>query len=143
MNWLVKTKPQRDLVTWSFDSFLDDFFNDSFFNTGMHYPKVDVKEEDKAYIVEAELPGLTEKDIDVKVENNLLTISSKKKEKKEEKKKGYLIKERKESSFSRSFTLPDYTDREKIAAHFKNGLLTLTIPKTKEAEPKEIEVKVN
>lgn len=141
MNYLVKRKPQRNLLTWGFDSFLDDFFNDSLVFTGTSFPKVDVKEEEKQYVVEAELPGLTEKDIDVKVENNLLTISSKKSEEKEEKKDGYIIKERRASAFCRSFTLPEHTDREKIEAHYKNGLLTLTIPKTKEAAPKEIEIK--
>ncbi|MBN2533035.1 MAG: Hsp20/alpha crystallin family protein [Spirochaetales bacterium] len=140
MNFLVKRKPQSNLVTWGFDSFLDDFFSDSLVPAGT-FPKVDVKEEDKQYVVEAELPGLTEKDIDVKVENNLLTISSKKSEEKEEKKEGYIIKERRASEFCRSFTLPDHTDREKIEAHYKNGLLTLLIPKTKEAEPKAIEIK--
>ena len=141
MNFLVKRKPQRNLVTWGFDSFLDDFFNDSVFTAGTHYPNVDVKEKEKEYVVEAEIPGLTEKDIDVQVENNLLTISSKKSEEKEEKKDGYIIKERRASSFCRSFTLPDHVDKEKIDAHYKNGLLTLILPKTKEAAPKEIEVK--
>lgn len=141
MNVIVKRKPQRNLLTWGFDSFLDDFFNDSLVPAGTAFPKVDVKEEEKQYVVEAGLPGLTEKDIDVKVENDLLTISSKKSEEKEEKKDGYIIKERRASSFCRSFTLPDHTDREKIEAHYKNGLLTLTIPKTKKAAPKEIEVK--
>jgi HSP20 family protein len=141
MNFLIKRKPQRDLSRWGFDSFLDDFFGDSFFSNSTSFPRVDVKDEEKQYVVEAELPGLTEKDLDVKVENNLLTISSKKSEEKEEKKDGYIIKERRASSFCRSFTLPDHTDREKIEAHFKNGLLTLTIPKTEEAAPKEIEIK--
>ena len=141
MNFLVKRKPQRDLLTWGFDSFLDDFFNDSVFKANVHYPKVDVKEGKKQFVIEAELPGLTEKDIDVKVENNLLTISSKKSEEKEEKKDGYIIKERRASAFCRAFTLPDHVDSEKIEANYKNGLLTLVIPKTKEANHKEIEIK--
>ena len=143
MNFLIKRKPQTNPVTWGFDSFLDDFFNDSGFDTAIHYPKVDVKDEEKKFVVEAELPGLTEKDIDVKVENNLLTISSKKSEEKEEKKDGYILKERKSSAFCRSFTLPDHVDREKIEARYKNGLLTLVIPKTKEAAPKENEIKTS
>ena len=143
MNFLTKRKPQRDLVNWGFDSFLDDFFNDTSFGTMIHYPKVDVKDEKKRFVVEAELPGLTEKDIDVKVENNLLTISSKKSEEKEEKKDGYILKERKSSAFCRSFTLPDHVDREKIEARYKNGLLTLVIPKTKEATPRDIEIKTS
>ena len=141
MNFIVKRKPERNLVTWGFDSLLDDFFTDSFFNTGVNYPKVNVKEEETQYIVEAELPGLTEKDIDVKVENDLLTISSKKSEESGEEKDTYIIKERKTTAFSRAFTLPDNVDKEKIEAHYSNGLLTLTISKSKQAAPKEIEIK--
>ena len=102
---------------------------------------MDVKETDSEYLMEVELPGLTEKDVEVKLDNNLLTISSRKEEKKEEKKNGYLMRERRASSFTRSFVLPEGIDREKIAAEFKNGILNLSFPKTPAAKPKMIEVK--
>jgi HSP20 family protein len=84
---------------------------------------------------------MTEKDIEVKVEENLLTVSAKKEADKEEKKNGYVLRERKSSSFSRSFVLPKEVNRDAIKAEFKNGLLTLTMEKTPKAQPKMIEVK--
>jgi HSP20 family protein len=106
-------------------------------------PAVDVRENDSEFLMEVELPGLTEKDIEVKLDNNLLTISSRKEEKKEEKKNGYIMRERKAASFSRSFVLPEGVDREKISAEFKNGVLNLSFPKTPTAKPKSIEVKAS
>jgi HSP20 family protein len=102
---------------------------------------VDVREEKDRYVLEAELPGLTEKDIEVKVEDNLLTISSKKDEKREEKRNGYLIRERRSSAFQRSFVLPTDVDKENITAQFKNGILTLDMKKLASAQPKSIPVR--
>ena len=104
-------------------------------------PAVDVKETDSEFLMEVELPGLSEKDVEVKLDNNLLTISSRKEDSKEEKKNGYIMRERRSASFSRSFVLPEGIDREKIAAEFKNGILNLSFPKTPAAKPKMIEVK--
>ncbi len=81
--------------------------------------------------MEVELPGLSEKDVEVKLDNNLLTISSNRDEKKEEKKNGYVLRERRASRFSRSFVLPEGVDREKIAAEFKNGILHLASRKSR------------
>jgi HSP20 family protein len=106
-------------------------------------PAVDVRETDAEYLMEVELPGLTEKDVEVKLDNTLLTISSNKDEKREEKKNGYVLRERKSAQFSRSFVLPEGVDREKIAAEFKNGVLQLTFPKVPAAKPKTIEVKAS
>ena len=103
--------------------------------------RTDIREEEDAYVLEAELPGLTEKDIEVKVENDLLQISSRKEEKKEEQGTGYLVRERRSSSYHRSFVLPKDADREKIEAGFNNGLLTLSIPKTAASKARQIEVK--
>ena len=104
-------------------------------------PPVDVREENDKYVVEIELPGLTEKNIDVKVEENLLTISSVSDEKEEEKKNGYLIRERRSSRFSRSFVLPKDVQKDNIDASFKNGILTLEVPRAPKEQPKKIEVK--
>jgi HSP20 family protein len=126
----------------SVDRFFDDLFDSSVFDATT-LPAVDVRESENEYLMEIDLPGLTEKDIEVKLDNNLLTISSKKEEKKEEKGKGYLIRERKSSHFARSFVLPEEVDREKIKADFKNGVLSLNFPKLPAAKPKVIEVKTN
>ena len=121
-----------------FDRFIERFFGDT---ADIRTPAVDIREDKDKYLMEIELPGLTEKDVEVKVENNVLTVSSNKEEKKEESKKGYIRKERKLYSFCRSFSLPENTEIDKITAHFKNGLLNIEIPKAPETKPKLIEVK--
>ena len=106
-------------------------------------PAVDVTESDKAYEVTAELPGMDEKNIEVKVVNGNLTIKGEKQEEKEEKKKDYYLHERHFGSFERSFEVPDGVDADKIEASFKKGVLTVTLPKKPEAQKpeKKIEVK--
>ncbi len=140
---LMNCKP-NSLRGWDFDSVFDNFFSGDSFGLNRNYPTVDVREDKDRYVMEAELPGLTEKDIDVNLDDNLLTISSKKKEeteKTEEAEEGYLLRERVAYSFKRSFVVPKDVDREKINANFKDGLLTLTMEKAPEAKPKKIEVK--
>lgn len=106
-------------------------------------PAVDIAEKDKEYQVTAELPGLEEADVDVSVSNGLLTIKGEKKEEKEEKEKDYYLCERRYGSFQRSFSVPEGVDTDKIAATFKKGILTVTLPKTAEARnnKKKIPVK--
>jgi len=133
---LIKYRPS-DL--WSWDSVMDRFFDDD--RQVGRRPMVDVREGEKEYTMEVELPGLTEKDVEVNVNNNLLTLSSKKEEEKEEERKGYLIRERSRFEFCRSFSLPDDVEQDKIDAQFKNGLLTLSLPKSPKAQPKRIEIK--
>ncbi|MGA2762001.1 MAG: Hsp20/alpha crystallin family protein [Spirochaetia bacterium] len=136
---LIRYSPNTLDLLDNVSSWFDEIFTEPVF--GHSTPAVDVKETDSEYLMEVELPGLTEKDVEVKLDNNLLTISSRKEEKKEEKKNGYLMRERRASSFTRSFVLPEGIDREKIAAEFKNGILNLSFPKTPAAKPKMIEVK--
>ena len=106
-------------------------------------PAVDVTEDEKAYEITAELPGMEEKNIEVQVADGSLTIKGEKKEEKEEKKKDYYLQERHFGSFQRSFALPKGVDTSKIEAAFKKGVLTVTLPKTAEAQKsqKKIEVK--
>jgi len=106
-------------------------------------PAVDVAETDKAYEITAELPGMDEKNIEVKVANGVLTIKGEKQEEKEEKKKDYYLSERRYGSFQRAFQLPEGVDVDKIEAAFKKGVLTVTLPKTPEAQKsvKKIAVK--
>jgi HSP20 family protein len=140
---LIKYRPDRflDIFDDSWGSIVDSFFN-GIPRMEKSVPAVDIQEDDKGYTMEVELPGLTDKDIEVKVEGNMLTLSSKKDEQKEEKNKGYVMKERRSYSFSRSFVLPKNTDADKISAEFKNGLLTVNVPKPEEAKPKLLEIKV-
>jgi HSP20 family protein len=97
-------------------------------------PAVDVVEGDKAYEVTAELPGMDEKDIEIKVTQDSLAIKGVKEEQKEEKEKGYHRQERRYGSFERSFGLPDSVDADRIQAKFNKGLLTVTLPKKAEAQ---------
>ena len=98
--------------------------------------RVDTSEDDKAYHVTAELPGMTEKDIEVTFADNMLTISGEKKEEKEVKEENYHRRERSFGSFRRSFTLPTAVDEAKIAASFKDGVMTIDLPKSKAAQKK-------
>jgi HSP20 family protein len=106
-------------------------------------PAIDVIDEEKAYRVTAELPGLSEKDIEVTKDGDLLTIKGEKKEEHEEKDKGYFLSERHFGSVERSLRLPDGIDDSKIEAKFENGVLTVTLPKTPEAvsKPRKIAIK--
>jgi HSP20 family protein len=110
---------------------------------GAAAPAVDVAETEKAYEITAELPGMDEKNIEVKVTDGSLTIKGEKQEEKEEKKKDYYLHERHFGSFERSFGLPEGVDADKIEAAFKKGVLTVTLPKRPEAQKpaKKIEVK--
>ena len=137
---LIRYNPNSVDLLDNVSRWFDDFFVEPVFGRTT-LPAVDVKETDSEYLMEVELPGLSEKDVEVKLDNNLLTISSSKDEKKEEKKNGYVLRERRSARFSRSFVLPDGVDREKIVAEFKNGVLTLNFPKVPAAKPKTIEVK--
>jgi HSP20 family protein len=100
-------------------------------------PAIDVAEKDKEYEITAELPGMDEKDIEVKLANNMLTIKGEKKEEKEERKKDYYLSERRYGSFTRSFQLPEGVDSGKIEATFAKGVLTVKLPKTAEAQKSE------
>jgi HSP20 family protein len=105
-------------------------------------PAVDVTEADGGYEVTAELPGMDEKNIEVKLANRTLTIKGEKRDEKEETKKDYYMRERNFGSFQRSFTLPEGVDIDKIEASFKKGVLTVTVPKTAEAKKAEKKIAV-
>ncbi len=99
-------------------------------------PAADVVEKDNRYEITAELPGLDEKNVEVTVADNVLTIKGEKKDEKEEKKKDYYRSERRFGAFERSFQLPSGVEQSKIEASFQKGVLTVTIPKTEEAQRK-------
>ena len=105
-------------------------------------PAVDIVERDKAYEVTAELPGMDENNIEVKVASGMLTIKGEKKEEKEEKRKDYYHSERRYGSFERRFQIPEGVDTSKIEASFKKGVLTVTLPKSPEAQAAEKKITV-
>ena len=110
---------------------------------GIAAPAVDVSEDDKAYKITAELPGLEPKDIELTVTGDMLVLKGEKRQEKEEKDKNYYVSERSYGAFQRSFEMPDGTDRDNLTADFSKGVLTITLPKTPAAQKqtKKIEVK--
>jgi HSP20 family protein len=129
-------------------SYANDVFDifDRGFGTGYATPSVDVRETPEAYLLDMDLPGLSENDVEISLKDRVLSISSIKEAKTEEKKKDsegveFLIRERRSSSFARRFTLPEDIDVERVEANFRNGVLTVTIPRRPEAQPRQIQIK--
>ncbi len=154
-------RPRRPLdgLRQEIDRLFDDFgigtwrspFRGSFFDmdpfrraktafSGM--PAVDVSETEKGYKVVAELPGMDEKNIEVKIASGMLTIKGEKQEEKEEEKQDYYVRERSFGSFERTFPVPDGVDLNNVDASFKKGVLTVTLPKTAEAQKAEKKITV-
>lgn len=127
---------------------LDSIFNDLFagYNSSLRTLAVNILDNEKSFVIEAEVPGYKEDNISLSVENHVLKISSVDEVKTEEEKKEenkYIVREVVRSSFERSFTLPEGVDEDNIKAEYSNGILTVTLPKVPKAEPKKIEVKIN
>ncbi len=124
-------------------------FEDSFLRRGsesslsLWAPEVDIHETQDALVLEADLPGLEEKDLDIRVENNMLTIRGERKFEKKVNEENYLRVERSYGSFCRSFSLPHTVNTEQVQADYRNGVLTVRLPKREEAKPKQIKVSVN
>ena len=140
-----------------FDRYFESFFGDSVLAPATrvfnHLPAVDVRETEKAYVLEMELPGYDEKDIEISVDGNSLSISSKHEETRdanENDTKGngskgdagtWILRERRVNTFSRSFKLPENANPEEVAAEFKNGVLYMEIQKRAEAQKRTIQIK--
>ena len=106
-------------------------------------PLVDIAEDEKEYLITAELPEVKKEDVKVTMENGVLTVAGERKFEKEEKNKKWHRVERSYGSFARSFALPDDGDAAKVNAEFKDGILRVHVAKSEAARPKQIEVKVN
>ena len=110
--------------------------------TGAFVPPVDVYEDEHNVVLKLEAPGIEQKDIDIQVENHVLTIRGERKLEKTEKQENFQRIERQYGSFSRSFTLPNSIDPEKVSADYENGVLKITMAKRAEAKPKQIKVNI-
>jgi HSP20 family protein len=121
-NVLDRTGEDSNLTTWA--------------------PAVDIYENEHELTVKADLPDVDAKDLDIRVENNILTIRGERKFEKQQKEGNYLRVERSYGSFARSFSLANTVNAEAIKADYQNGVLTLSIPKREEAKPKQIKVNV-
>lgn len=141
MKNLVTYNPNRVVSVFDdFDKLVESFFGNDFAYPA-RMPVVDIREEGDKYIVEAELPGLSEKDVEVKIQDKVLTIESHKESEEKEEKKNYLMRERRVCSFKRTFSLPKNIAYDKVSAVFKDGLLTITLPKSEDAQEKVISIK--
>jgi HSP20 family protein len=130
--------PDRDL----FDRFFDDWSLPSLFSEEHTLvPAFDITENEKEFIVTAELPGIDAKDVGVTISEGILTVKGEKKHEKEDKGDNYHRVERRYGTFSRSFRIPGKIEVDKVDANYKDGILKLTLPKAEGSETKKIEVK--
>ncbi len=144
---IVRWEPFRDLLSAQRE--FDRLFREAFgsfgegeVSTRTWAPAVDIYETGNDIVVRAELPGIKPDEVEVKVEDNTLYLKGERKFEKETKEDNYHRIERTYGSFARSFSLPNSIDAEKVAAEYKDGLLTLTLPKREEAKPKTIKINV-
>jgi HSP20 family protein len=144
---LVRWSPFRDVVGIRdevdrlFDTFLSRVGERSAYDTPWT-PIVDIYETKDSVIIDAELPGMKQSDIEVNVSENMLTIKGEKKQEKETKEENFYRVERIYGMFSRTFTLPVGVHADKIKATYKDGVLKITLPKSEEVKPKQIPIEV-
>jgi HSP20 family protein len=150
MNTLAKWNPLQELDEFSnrLSSLIGRPTNqkrdeDNWFTQAQWAPLVDISEDDQEYLIKAELPGIEKDHVKVTMENGLLLIAGERTSENEEKNKKYHRVERSYGSFLRTFGLPDDADGTKIKADFKNGVLKVHVPKSENAKPKSIEIKVS
>lgn len=144
MNSLILRNSNRPLsVLDQMDRILDSFFTDSTgsLHSASRHPAVDVRGDEKEYVMTVDIPGLSEKDVEIKLDDNLLTISRKAEETREESEATWYMRERRTLDFARSFTIPKDVDREAIGARAENGVLTITLPKSEKAKPRMIDIR--
>jgi len=142
---LVKWNPTRSLMT-DFDRIFDSMFSHDLplFPLAQSWtPAVDVNETGTEFFLSADMPGLDKKDVSVDIHDGVITIKGERDIDNEKSTDGYRIRERQLGSFNRSFRLPDNVNEDKIAAKFKNGVLTVTLPKTKEILPEGRQIKIS
>jgi HSP20 family protein len=147
MTVLTRWDPFREFTT--LQDRMNRLFQDSFtpgrdeaLSTSSFAPAVDVYEDEHKITLKIEVPGIDEKDIDIRVENNVLTVTGERKFEKEEKEENYRRVERHYGSFTRSFTLPTTVDADNITADYDKGVLKVQLAKKAEAKPKQIKVNV-
>ncbi len=150
MSIVAKWDPMRELD--EFSTRLSTFFGphpgrsgdeNNVYTKAQWAPRVDISEDEHEYLIKAELPGIEKDQVRVTVENGLLLIAGERKSEREEDHRKYHRVERAYGSFLRSFSLPDDADGTKIKAEFKNGVLKVHLPKSEDAKPKSIEIKVS
>lgn len=146
---LVRWEPARELTSLQqeMNRLFSSFFDTPTAGNGGTYarrwiPAMDLVETDEEYVLTADLPGLSQEDINLEFEDNVLTLSGERKAEHSERKEGYYRLERASGSFSRSLTLPEGVDAEAVKATFEKGVLEVRIPKPEQRKPKKVAIKV-
>ncbi len=145
---IVRWEPFRDLMALQhrmnrlFEDRLGSFRGGEESLTGTMLPPVDIYETEQELVLEADLPGLDQNDLDIRVENNTLTVRGERKQSREVKEENYHRVERSYGAFARTFSLPNTVDPEKITASYHNGTLQVKMAKREESKPKQIRVQV-
>lgn len=146
---LIRWEPVRELNTIQseMNRLFNTFFEPSTPGNGgsslrRWIPAMDLVETDEDFVLRADLPGLTEKDVNIEVEDNVLTVSGERKAEHEERKEGYYRVERASGSFSRSLTLPEGIDPTAVRASFDNGVLEVRVPKPEERKPRKVAISI-
>jgi HSP20 family protein len=143
---IIRWDPFRDLVT--IRDKMNRLFEDAVTQRGEEKelvasswaPAVDIYEDESQLVLTAEIPGLSEKDVEIKIEDNVLSIQGERKLEKETREENYHRIERAYGSFYRSFTLPNYVDEDKIRAEHENGVVKITMPKKAELKPRKVKI---
>lgn len=148
MNGLIRRSPSTELFRDRFSRLFDQAFSDlrdwepgEDVSSRNWLPAVDISETDDALMLYAELPGMTKDDVDITVENNLLSIRGERKFEKEDTQENFHRIERTYGTFSRSFTLPTNVRSDEVSASFQDGLLRIEVPKAEEAKPRKVAIK--
>lgn len=145
---IVRWEPFRDLLTTQdrfnrlFNQTFSQVFGEEDARVGTWSPAVDIYETDQNLVMKADLPGVDPKDVELRVENNTLFLKGQRKFENEVKEENYHRIERSYGAFTRTFTLPGTISADKVTAEYKDGMLTLTMPKREEAKPKTIKIQV-
>lgn len=146
MNSITRWDPFRNIS--ALQEQVNRLFEGNFAHNGDHStltawaPSVDVYETENELVIKADLPEVVEKDLDVRVENNMLTIRGERKFEQKVKEENYLRMERSYGTFSRSFSLPNTVDTQAIKAEYTDGVLSVTLPKRVESKPKQVKINV-
>jgi HSP20 family protein len=145
---IIRWEPTRELQTIQqemnrlFGSFFDAESTPIAASGRRWIPAMDLVEENGHYVLHADLPGVSEDDVKVELEDNVLTVSGKRDARREDKRDGYRRVERASGTFARSLTLPEGVDPDRIEAHFENGVLDVRIPKPQERKPRRVAISV-
>ena len=142
---LINWTPRPVSLFNDMDRMVKTVFNDNLYSPIINenwVPAVDIKEDNISFVLTADIPGLSKSDIDLLVEDNMLKISGSRDTNNENDNVEYHYKERTNGTFHRSFKLPSTVDEENISASFRNGILTVVLPKTEEVQPKQRSIKI-